>query len=206
MALHDRLPRLYAVADAAFGDPVHLAKALFDGGATWVQIRDKTAASETLIVEVDQVLKLAPQHARVVVNDRADVARITGAAGVHLGQDDLPPSQARLVLEGGQIIGLSTHSLPQALDADAAPVDYIAVGPVFATSTKENVAPVLGLEKLRKICSQVRKPVVAIGGITLDSAREVLNCGVASVVAIGDLLKHGNVADRTRDWVRRLES
>lgn len=201
-----RLPRLYAVADAAFGDPVQLARALFVGGATWVQIRHKAAASETLIGEVDEVLKLAPQHARVVVNDRADVARITGAAGVHLGQDDLPPSQARLVLEGGQIIGLSTHSLPQALDADAAPVDYIAVGPVFATSTKENAAPVLGLEKLREICSKVRKPVVAIGGITLDSAREVLNCGVASVAAIGDLLKHGNVADRTRDWVRRLES
>ena len=85
-----RLPRLYAVADAAFGDPVQLARALFDGGATWVQIRHKAAASETLIGDVDQVLKLAPQHARVVVNDRADVARITGAAGVHLGQDDLP--------------------------------------------------------------------------------------------------------------------
>lgn len=206
MALHDPLPRLYAVADAAFGDPVQLARALFDGGAKWVQIRHKAAASETLIGEVEQVLKLAPQHARVVVNDRADVARITSAAGVHLGQDDLPPSQARLVLEGGQIIGLSTHSLPQALEADAAPVDYIAVGPVFATSTKENAAPVLGLERLREICSQVRKPVVAIGGITLDSAREVLDCGVASVAAIGDLLKHGNVADRTRDWVRRLES
>jgi thiamine-phosphate pyrophosphorylase len=201
-----RLPRLYAVADGAFGDPVRLARALFDGGARWIQIRHKAASSGTLTEEVDRVLKLAPQYSQVLVNDRADVARVTRAAGVHLGQDDLSPSHARLVLEEGQILGLSTHNLSQALDADTLSVDYIAVGPVFATSTKENAAPILGLETLREICSQVHKPVVAIGGITLDSAREVLDCGAASVAAIGDLLKHGNVADRTRDWVRRLES
>ena len=200
-----RLPRLYAVADAAFGDPVQLARALFDGGATWVQIRHKSAPSKTLIAEVDEVLKLAPQHAQIIVNDRADVARVAGAAGVHLGQEDLPPSLARMVLAEGQVVGFSTHNLPQAMNADTAPVDYIAVGPVFATSTKENAGPALGLERLGEICSQVRKPVVAIGGITLDSAREVFGCGVASVAVIGDLLKHGNVADRTRDWVRRLE-
>lgn len=200
------LPRLYAVADGAFGDPVHLAKELFDGGATLVQVRHKTAASGTLAAEVEQVLRLAPPQVQVIVNDRADVARMSGAAGVHLGQEDLAPHLARMILSDDQIIGRSTHNLEQAMEADRAPVDYIAVGPVFGTATKENAAPVLGLEQLRIICARVNKPVVAIGGITLDSAEKVFDCGVASVAVIGDLLKHGNVADRTRHWVRRLES
>ena len=200
------LPRLYAVADGAFGDPVRLAMDLFDGGARLVQIRHKAATSRILIQEVDQVLKIAPQPARIVVNDRADVARVTGVWGVHLGQEDLTPSLARGVLAEGQIIGYSTHSLAQAIEAERAPVDYIAVGPVFSTATKEDAAPVLGLQRLREICSRVQKPVVAIGGITLEAAKDVLDCGAASVAVIGDLLKHGNVAERTRTWVRRLET
>lgn len=199
------LPRLYAVADGTFGDPVQLALDLFEGGATLVQIRHKGADSRTLAGEVDAVLKLAPGNARVIVNDRADIARVAGSAGVHLGQNDLCPPLARTVLVDGQVIGYSTHSLSQAMDADAAAADYIAVGPVFATSTKKNAAPEIGLERLREICSRVRKPVVAIGGITLESARDVFNCGAASVAVIGDLLKHGNVVDRTRDWVRGIE-
>jgi thiamine-phosphate pyrophosphorylase len=199
------LPRLYAVADGAFGDPVRLATDLFDGGASLVQIRHKGASSRILIQEVDEVLKIRPRHARIVVNDRADVARLTGAFGVHLGQEDLSPSLARTVLAEGQVIGYSTHNLLQAMEAERAPVDYIAVGPIFATSTKENAAPVLGLERLREICTHIHKPVVAIGGITLDSARDVLDCGAASVAVIGDLLKHGNVVERTRTWVCRLE-
>jgi len=199
------LPRLYAVADGAYGDPVRLASDLFDGGAGLVQVRHKGASPRTLIQEVDEVLKISPRHARIVVNDRADVARLTGAFGVHLGQDDLSPSLARAVLPEGQVIGYSTHNLSQAMEAERLPVDYIAVGPIFATATKENAAPVLGLERLRDICSHVRKPVVAIGGITLESMGDVLDCGVASVAVIGDLLRHGNVAERTRTWVRRLE-
>lgn len=200
-----RLPRLYAVADGAFGDPVHLAEALFEGGATLVQVRHKSAAARTLIGEVDEVLKLAPPDAQVIVNDRVDIARLTGASGVHLGQEDLPPLLARTILGKRQIIGCSTHNLAQALDADSAPIDYLAVGPIFSTPTKENAAPVVGLELLREICGRVRKPVVAIGGITLDSAGEVFTCGAASVAVIGDLLRYENVADRTRSWVRRLE-
>lgn len=200
-----RLPRLYAVADSAFGNPVELATALFEGGASLIQIRHKAAATRTLLDEVDEILKVAPGAAQIIVNDRADVARLTGAAGVHLGQEDLPPSLARRVLAEGQIAGFSTHSLSEAIEADREPIDYIAVGPIFATATKENAAPVLGLERLREICSQVRKPVVAIGGITLQSARDVLQCGAASVAVISDLLKYGSIADRTREWVRHLE-
>jgi thiamine-phosphate pyrophosphorylase len=200
------LPRLYAVADGAFGDPVRIAMELFDGGVSLVQIRHKTASSGVLIHEVEEVLRLAPRDARIIVNDRPDVARLAGAWGVHLGQEDLSPSLAQTVLSEGQVIGWSTHSLSQAMDADDTPIDYIAVGPIFATSTKENAAPVLGLERLREICSRLQKPVVAIGGITLDTARDVLNCGAASVAVIGDLLKHGNIADRARTWMRCLES
>jgi thiamine-phosphate pyrophosphorylase len=199
-----RLPRLYAVADSAFGDPARLALELFEGGASLVQIRHKDAAARTLLDEVEKVLKAAPENCRVLVNDRVDVALLAGATGVHLGQEDLEPSLARPML-GGRLIGYSTHNLPQAIDADHSPADYIAVGPIFRTSTKESADPVLGLERLREICSKVRKPVVAIGGITLDSALEVLNCGAASVAVIRDLLDFGNVADRTRAWVRRLE-
>jgi thiamine-phosphate pyrophosphorylase len=111
-----------------------------------------------------------------------------------------------LALAEGQLIGYSTHDLSQAIEGGGSLADYVAVGPVFTTTTKENAAPVLGLERLREICSRVQKPVVAIGGITLDSAQDVLACGAASVAVIGDLLRYGNVADRTRLWVRCLES
>jgi len=200
------LPRLYAVADKTFGDPVQLAKELFTGGALLVQIRNKGAAAHTLLNEVEEAMKLAPPGARVVVNDRADVARLAGAAGVHLGQQDLAPEFARKTLSSGQIVGCSTHNLAQALQADNEPVDYIAVGPIFATTTKVNPDPVVGLDLLREICSKVRKPVVAIGGIGLETADQVLACGAVSVAVIGDLLRSGDVVARTREWVRHLES
>ena len=199
------LPRLYAVADGAFGDPVRIAMDLLDGGASLVQIRHKTASSRTLIRVVEEVIKASPPKARIMVNDRSDVARLAGAFGVHLGQEDLPPLLARTVLTEGQVIGYSTHNVSQALEAERTPIDYIAVGPIFATSSKENPAPAVGLDQLREICSRVSKPVVAIGGITLGSAQDVLGCGAASVAVIGDLLKYGNVKERTRTWVRRLE-
>jgi thiamine-phosphate pyrophosphorylase len=200
------LPRLYAVADGTFGDPVTLATAILGGGARLVQIRHKEASSRTLIAEVEAILKIAPAGVRVIVNDRADIARIAGAAGVHLGQEDLQPEAARRVLSSDQIIGISTHNLSQAVDADRTSADYIAAGPIFPTTTKKGTAPVLGLEKLREICSHVRKPVVAIGGITFESAREVFECGAASVAVIGDLLRHDDVTARTREWVRCVEN
>jgi thiamine-phosphate pyrophosphorylase len=199
------LPRLYAVADQTFGDPVQIATALFEGGAQLVQIRDKAATAQTLLREVEEVLKAAPPGVRLIVNDRSDVARISGAAGVHLGQHDLAPTLARSTLVSGQIVGRSTHNLSQAMEADRDAVDYIAVGPIFSTSTKLNPDPVVGLDSLREICYKVRKPVVAIGGITLETAHDVLACGATSVAVIGDVLKHGNVANRTRVWMNHLE-
>jgi thiamine-phosphate pyrophosphorylase len=200
------LPRLYAVADRTFGDPLQLAKDLVNGGAQLVQIRDKAATAAQLLEEVEETLKQAGSSVRVLVNDRADIARLADAAGVHLGQGDLAPIQARKVLGATALIGYSTHNLAQALEADGQPVDYIAVGPIFATTTKMNPDPVVGLDRLREICSRVSKPVVAIGGITLATAREVLSCGATSVAVIGDILRSGDVEARTREWVRQLES
>jgi thiamine-phosphate pyrophosphorylase len=198
------LPRLYAVADRSFGDPVQLASALFRGGATLVQVRDKSANAHVLLKEVEEILRAASVDTKVIVNDRSDVARLARAGGVHLGQQDLTPELARKTLEKSQIVGYSTHNLVQAVQADAADVDYIAVGPIFATSTKLNPDPVVGLERLREICSKVSKPVVAIGGITLETARDVLDCGAASVAVIGDILRHGDVVARTQEWVRHV--
>ena len=189
--------------------PVRLAKALFDGRRQArpdsTQVRRRHGSLLRRGREVLEVCSAATPT--VIVNDRADVARVAGASGVHLGQEDLPPSLARSdshgrpgyrMFDSRPFTGPGGGSAPR---WTTSPLD-----PVFATSTKENAAPVLGLERLREICSRVRKPVVAIGGITLDSAREVFDCGATSVAVIGDLLKHGNVADRTRDWVRHLES
>jgi thiamine-phosphate pyrophosphorylase len=196
------IPRLYSIADAAFGNPVTLARELFEGGARLIQIRDKNASPRELLIQVAMILGFAPSDSRVIVNDRADIALISGAGGVHLGQTDLSPRSIRRILPTTQIIGFSTHNLEQALIAELTPADYIAVGPVFQTSTKTDTGPVVGLNGLREICSQVRKPVVAIGGITMENAGDVFECGAASVAVISDLLKSGDVARRTKEWLR----
>ena len=196
------LPRLYAIADAAFGNPVVLARELLDGGARLVQVRNKNASTRELFDQVVAILKFAPSDSRIIVNDRADVALLSEAGGVHLGQTDLPPREVRKFLFANQILGYSTHNLRQALDSELLPVDYIAVGPVFPTSTKTDADPVIGLDGLRAICSRSSRPVVAIGGITMANAKDVFTCGAASVAVIRDLLKSGDVARRTEEWLR----
>src|SRR3954466_9384283 len=120
------LPRLYAIADAGFGNPVILARELFDGGARLVQIRNKNASAREFFDQVVAVLKFAPADSRVIVNDRPDVAYLSGAGGVHLGQTDLPAGGVRKFLSANQIVGYSTHNPSQAMEAQALPVDYIA--------------------------------------------------------------------------------
>src|SRR5207302_51509 len=154
-----QLPRLYAIADAAFGDPIQLAEALFQGGARLIQIRNKKASARELLKQVERILALAPADAQILVNDRIDVALIADAAGVHLGQTDLAAAAARQILGPCRIVGISSHNLEQALDADHLPVDYVAVGPIFPTTTKENADPVIGLERLAAVCKRIHKPV-----------------------------------------------
>jgi thiamine-phosphate pyrophosphorylase len=194
------LPRLYAIADASFGDCVRLAEGFFAGGARLLQLRNKNAGAGEFLAQVEQVLAAAPTDACVIVNDRVDVALLAGAAGVHLGQTDLAPAEARRILGPDRIIGFSTHNFEQAINADKLPVDYIAVGPIFATSTKQNPDPVVGLPLLTEICRSVHKPVVAIGGIKLEQANDVLKAGATSIAVIRDLLDTGNLVMRVREW------
>jgi thiamine-phosphate pyrophosphorylase len=197
---------LYAIADASFGDPVALAEKLFAGGVRLLQVRNKKGSSRELLLQVERILSMAPPGAHVLVNDRVDVALLAGAAGVHLGQTDLAPALARQILGPDRFIGLSTHNLEQALEADKLPVDYIGVGPVFRTSSKENPDPVLGLDKLAEICRAVEKPVVAIGGITIGHAPQVRAAGAHSVAVIRDLLASDDVTERARLWRETLRA
>ena len=200
------LPRLYTFADASFGDPVRLAEALFNAGARIIQVRNKKGSARELLEQVERILSFAPHGAEIIVNDRVDVALIAGAGGVHLGQDDVPPLEARRILGLDRMIGFSTHNLEQAMQADKHPVDYVAVGPIFLTATKEKPDPVVGLENLSAICQAIRKPVVAIGGIKLENAEDVLKAGAASVAVISDVLSAPDVASRVQSWIEQLNA
>jgi thiamine-phosphate pyrophosphorylase len=150
-------------------------------------------------------MKIArPFGVRIIVNDRLDIALAAGADGVHLGQDDLSPAKARALVGSRFIIGYSTHSITQALNPGGLAADYIAIGPIFATSTKKNPDPAVGLEVIRELKPQLQAPLVAIGGITLARAPEVLAAGADSVAVISDLFTGGDVAGRTHDYLSTL--
>jgi thiamine-phosphate pyrophosphorylase len=203
------LPALYAILDAEIAAArgwtlPDLARACFDGGARLVQVRAKTAASGWLLQITDEIQTTAAAcGARVIVNDRADVAALAGAAGVHVGQDDLPPAAARRVVGPNAIVGLSTHSPAQIRQALTEPVDYLAVGPVFGTATKDTGYEAVGLELVREAATLAAaaphpRPVVAIGGITLERAADVIAAGAAAVAVIGDLFATGDPRARVR--------
>jgi thiamine-phosphate pyrophosphorylase len=145
----------------------------------------------------------------VVVNDRVDIARLCHADGVHLGQDDLEPSAARCILDGSAVIGLSTHSPDQVRAAAGLPVDYVAIGPVFGTSTKNTGYRAVGTDMVSQASAILReggtrRPIVAIGGITLERAPDVIRAGAASVAVISDLLSTGNPEARVREYLQAL--
>ena len=154
------------------------------------------------------IVELAHRHhARVVINDRADIARLTGADGVHVGQEDLTPAAIRAVAGDVSIVGLSTHTLEQVERAVREPVSYVAIGPVFATVTKATGYEKVGLDLVREATRRAAArglPLVAIGGITLETASSVLDAGATSVAVIGDLLATGDPEARVRAYVERL--
>jgi thiamine-phosphate pyrophosphorylase len=203
------LPGLYAVLDAevaaAQGWSLEtLARALLDGGARFFQIRGKSLSAGALLAAARAVVSLAaPLGGLVVVNDRPDVSRLAGAAGAHLGQDDLSPADARAVVGPDAILGLSTHTAVQVADAAHEPISYIAVGPIFATRTKYTAYAPVGLDLVRAAAT-TGLPVVAIGGITLDRAADVIEAGATSVAVIGDLLTGGTPSTRAHAFVERL--
>ena len=196
------LPKLYPITDRRLSGLSHAEQVarLCEGGARLVQLREKHLSAREFYAEASEALRVARLFgAKLIINDRADVALALGADGVHLGQDDMPPDAARPLLGEGAVVGFSTHSLSQALAAAGLPVSYIAVGPVFATSSKEKPDPVVGLEGLRRVREAVAGVlVVAIGGVTAENARAVLEAGADSVAVIGALLNTSDPAEITR--------
>ena len=182
-----------------------LAKACLAGGARFIQLRAKDLSSGRLLDAASELVALAHDaDAIAIVNDRADIARLSGADGIHVGQDDLPPAAARPILGASAIIGRSTHT-PSQLDAAARePIDYIAIGPVFATTSKATGHDAVGLPMVR-FASGFGRPVVAIGGISLDTAASVIEAGAASVAVISDILRTGDPERRVREYVARLD-
>lgn len=204
-------PPLHAIVDVtaagrAGWDPAALASAFLAGGATVLQVRAKDMASAPLLDLCRRIVELARPHAAVViVNDRVDVAKLAGAAGVHVGQDDLSPAEARAILGLNAIVGFSTHTLEQVERAVLEPISYVAVGPVFGTATKDIGYPAVGLDLVALAARAAGAcPVVSIGGITLDNAASVLAAGATSVAVIGDLLATADPQARVGHYVRQL--
>ena len=190
------LPKIYPLTDTVVSGLSHTeqVRRLLAGGATMIQLREKRAAPATFIDDAIAATRLAHQHgAKVIINDRVDVALAVNADGVHLGQDDLPVRAARRLLGEESLIGFSTHTLDQVKAALDLPIDYLAFGPVFTTSTKDRPDPVVGLERVAEVARLTRGlPLVAIGGITQSSLRAVLESGAAAVALISAVLTGGS--------------
>ncbi len=217
------IPRLYAIIDPAQTGglaPVQVTEILLQAGVRLIQYRDKRGSSRRLFEASVQIADRVREAGGIfLVNDRADVASLAGADGVHVGQDDLPVELARRAWGIGRpqgepapasrhsgLVGCSTHTLAQVRDADNTSADYIAFGPIFATESKEKHDPVVGLKALGEARRFTRKPLVAIGGITLDSAVDVIQAGADSVAVIGDLLKAPEIGARAREFLDILRS
>ena len=195
------------VAASAGWKPTELARAFLDGGARVLQLRAKDLPSGAFLDLSEAFVALADEyHARVIVNDRVDVARLSGAAGVHVGQEDLPPAAARVQLGPAAIIGFSTHTVAQVEGALKEPVSYIAVGPVFGTATKDTGYSAVGLDLVSAAARLAARsiPVVAIGGVKLGNARTAIDAGASSVAVISDLLV-GDPVERVKAFLRILE-
>jgi thiamine-phosphate pyrophosphorylase len=207
-----RIPAFYPILDtgttARLGvDVASAARAILEAGAGMLQFRHKGFFSREVWEELGRVAALCREaHALLVVNDRADLDRLTGAR-LHLGQDDLAPADARRVVGPETPIGFSTHNQRQLLEAAAEPVEYLALGPIFGTISKENPDPVVGLDELRRLRPLTPLPLVAIGGITRANARSVLAAGADAVAVIGDLLPgDGDIRGRAEEWIRLLRT
>lgn len=204
------IPRLYAILDPAQTRDASLlepAEALLTAGVRLIQVRDKDASSRELFELCRQVAEIVRRAGGIlIVNDRADVARALGADGVHVGQEDLPVEVARRVVGEGKWVGTSTHTLAQVRAADCSSADYIAFGPIFPTESKEKPDPVRGLEGLREARKATRKPLVAIGGMTVENARAAMDAGADAVAVISDLVRSPDVAARAREFLKVLNA
>jgi thiamine-phosphate pyrophosphorylase len=191
----NKLPRLYAIVDPQF---LPVQTSLFDytrelifAGVTLIQLRDKRSSAKQTLSDAREIQRIARSSGKgvtLIMNDRADLAIAAGFDGVHLGQEDISPDAARKVCGRPLIVGVSTHNPEQLRSADRSEADYLAVGPVFSTSSKQNPDPVVGLEGVREARKLTKKPLVAIGGITAESAKQVIDAGADSVAVITALI------------------
>ncbi len=203
------LPRFYAIVDASFFSTtsalVVYAQALAEGGCSLMQYREKSGNARVMLEQARELRKcfaqpvaqnatrvgppLGENFVRLIMNDRADLCLAAEFDGVHVGQDDLSPESVRAIISAERWLGVSTHNPEQLREADLTSADYLAIGPVFATSSKEKPDPVVGLEGVRRARALTRKPLVAIGGITRANAASVIEAGADSVAVISDLLR-----------------
>ena len=186
------LPKIYPITDrwlTGFSHAEQVEK-LINGGAEFIQLREKRASPKDFYEDAKAAVEIARRSGvKIIINDRVDIALALRADGVHLGQDDLPPAKAREILGETAIIGFSTHSVRQAAEAVKLPVDYVAIGPVFATQTKENPDQIVGVEGVRRVREAIGDfPLVAIGGITSENFREVFEAGADSLAVIKSVL------------------
>ena len=211
------VPRLYSILDAdaltRAGVPlVTAARALYDAGVRWVQYRDKQGSDAAVAESMRKLRVIFPEgEAVLLLNDRAHLCGQTAADGVHIGQEDMSPAEARRMVGPKRLLGVSTHNVAQlraALATSAA--DYLAIGPVFATGSKKNPDPVVGLEGVRAARALTRLPLVAIGGITAENGREVIKAGADAVAVISALLPEGgpegthDMTNAVRDFLALL--
>jgi thiamine-phosphate pyrophosphorylase len=197
-------PSLYAILDSSLLtiSEMILAETLAESGVELIQYRNKKAPSRELF-EISKRLSadLACRGVRFIVNDRPDIALLSGADGVHVGQDDLGVEDARAICGVGRWVGVSTHTLEQVAAAARTSADYVAFGPIYATTTKQNPDAVVGTELLRQARRLTRKPLVAIGGITLERAAEVYGAGADSLAVARDLICAANPGERARQYL-----
>ena len=194
MKLGKPFPRLYPILDVGclpdreLKTIIHFAEELASGGCAVLQYRNKVSNPREILFHARELRRVLGDRMTLIMNDRADLALVAGFEGVHVGQDDLTPQAARQVIGREFVLGVSTHNPEQLVEADRSSADYLAIGPIFATSTKKNPDPMVGLEGLRAARALTGKPLIAIGGITRANAHEVIGAGADSVAVIADLL------------------
>ncbi len=200
--MRERFPRVYAILDASLLTipPEEMAVRLADAGVKLLQYRDKRGSSRAVFDTALKIVhRLQGRGARLIVNDRADIAALAGAGGTHVGQEDLSPDAARMLCPAPMWVGVSTHNLEQLRAANATTTDYIALGPIFTTQTKENPEATVGVNMLREARALTEKPLVAIGGITAENAAEVFGAGADCVAVARGLLAASNPELRAQE-------
>lgn len=213
------LPRLCVLTDRALaGGASHdqIVASLIRAGVRWIQVREKLLPPGAFLRQAKAAVTTAREaggafsrsgrgdSVLIVVNDRADIALAAAADGVHVGRDDLPPADARRLMGPDRLVGVSTHTVEEAIAASKLPVDYVAIGPVFPTRTKRDADPVVGLETVRRAAAAIELPLVAIGGIGPENARSVLDAGAAAVAVVSAVHGGPSIEENVRRLLARL--